>query len=235
MNQIYRNGNIIETHVIKLSVNLLSKVSSLKWCNLFNPLEAFDLGINAKQFSQLNNYAVFMLLWMILSPSKTKDVVKDELSRWETFPAVHFICVFFNKSVNLLAWWNKSLRSYDFFFEVVWLWFSHWTCQCLFLCLCLSSSVSLCYKGVSSWARLWQSDTMAFVWISLWTCQGLSSCLSLRYKGVILVCEGAARLTMAFVWFSDDLVNVCLCVCACVPGCLCICACVRVCLCVTKV
>ena len=51
-----------------------------------------------------------MLLWMILSPSKTKDVVKDELSRWETFPAVHFICVFFSKSVNLLAWWNKSPR-----------------------------------------------------------------------------------------------------------------------------
>ena len=144
MNQIYRNGNIIETHVIKLSVNLLSKVSSLKWCNLFNPLEAFDLGINAKQFSQLNNYAVFMLLWMILSPSKTKDVVKDELSRWETFPAVHFICVFFNKSVNLLAWWNKSLRmtfslklsGCDLVTELVNVCFC--VCACLHLYLCVT-------------------------------------------------------------------------------------------------
>ena len=142
MNQIYRNGNIIATHVIKLSVNLLSKVSSLKWCNLFNPLEAFDLGINAKEFPQLNNYAVFMLLWMILSPSKTKDVVKDELSRWETFPAVHFICVFFNKSVNLLAWWNKSLRmtfslklsGCDLVTELVNVCFC--VCACFLVCLC---------------------------------------------------------------------------------------------------
>ena len=81
---------------------------------------------------------------MILSPSKTKDVVKDELSRWETFPAVHFICVFFNKSVNLLAWWNKSLRmtfslklsGCDLVTELVNVCFC--VCACLHLYLCVT-------------------------------------------------------------------------------------------------